>query len=620
MLAGRGAAVVGGAVFAALPIAVYYGRVGNPDHHAWVGLLGAVFLASSVAALQPTSRGPALVRLGACLMLTRALVVLSWAGSLVYVGLGEAALLLGATLAGRRDLLWAQAAGTLGAAALVAPWVSIGGTPTGGPFSTTTLSWFHVTTFAGAGLVCGGLAELERRRPARSPALRTARAIALGTLATGVLLAFPAPREALLPSAAFLSGADAWSTDRNPETRALFGPPIPGAQMPRLPPSSYYGWFAYALPFALVVVLWRVRRRETRAAAACFALWTAVLGGLAVRSLRFGPDFAPVASVAFALTVAEAQRAVGGLLPGGARSATALAILVGGAALFWPPAAGLYWPHARSLWPPRRPEPSAAAAASSPFASLLAFGRSVRSATPETAGYLDAEGLPGYGVLVEPSIGHAIRWASQRAVPADNFGPYLDVERFARVNRFFATRSEEEAVDITARLRTPYVVTTLHTALRGRETLVQRRLHEREGSARGDGRHLEHFRLVTEGPKGGHPLYPVAAPHYLPPYKLFEVVEGAVLETRATPGSVVRAELRLETPAGRRFPFRAVARADAAGVARLRVPYATEPSAPTRAAGPWRVQIEGTELQVEVSEREVVEGRVILVGDRRDRR
>ena len=618
VLGGRGTAMAAGAIFAALPVGVHFARVGNPDHHAAVALLGAVLLALSVAALRPTSRGLVLLRLGAGLLVTRVFLVLSWSGSLLYIGLGEGALLLGATLAGRLDLLRAQAAGTLGAAGLVAPWVWIGGSPAGGPFSTIALSWFHVAALAGAGMVCGGLAGLERRRPARTLAIRTARALALGALATGVLLAFPAPRQALLPSAAFLTGTDQWSTDRNPETRALFGPPIPGAQVPRPPPSSYYGWFAYALPLAMAVALLQVRRREAREAAACFAVWAAALGGLAVREVRFGPDFAPAASVAFALTLAEAQRVAARCLPGGARAATALAILVGAAALFWPPAAGLYWPQARSLWQERRSVPSPRTA-SGPFAPLLEFGRSVRTATPETAGYLDADGIPGYGVLVEPSIGHAIRWASRRAVPADNFGPYLDDEKFALVKRFFATRSEEQAVGIAARLRTPYVVTAVHSALRGHPSLVERRLHELDGSARGNAPHLEHFRLVTEGPQGGLPFLPVPAPRYVPPYKLFEVVEGAVLEARATPDTVVRADLGLETPAGRRFRFRAVARADGSGVARLRVPYATEPAAPTRAIGPWRVRIAGTELELEVSEAEVLEGRVVPVGESHDR-
>jgi asparagine N-glycosylation enzyme membrane subunit Stt3 len=612
-LAGRGTAAAAAALFAALPVGVHYARVGNPDHHACSALLGACFLALSVAALRPASRGRALVRLGSGLFLVRVLLVLSWSGSLLYLGLGEGALLLGATLAGRRDLLLAQAAGTLGAAAAVAPWVWAGGSPAGGPFSTFTLSWFHVAALAGAGAVCGGLAELERRRPARALAVRAARAIAFAALAAGVLLAFPAPRRALAPSVAFLTKTDTWGGEHNPESRALFGPPIAGAQVPRRPPTSFYGWFAYALPLAMAVALLRVRRREEREAAACFALWTVALGVLAIHEIRFGPDFAPAASVALALSFAEAHRPLARRLPGGARPAAALAILVGAAAL-WPPAADLYWRQLVRSLSLRSGRPSLEPRTSwSPFAALLEFGERVRRATPETAGYLDAGAVPEYGVLVEPTIGHAIRWASRRAVPADNFGPYLDAERFALAYAFFATRSEREAVEIATRLRTRYVVTAVHAALRRYPAPVQRRLHADDGSARRGSRHLERFRLVTEGPAGGRPFFPVEEPRSVPPYKLFEVVEGAVLEVRAAPRAVVRAELDVETPIGRRFRYRAVARADAGGLARLRVPYATEAGPPTRANGPWRVRVADTELAVEVSERDVLEGGVVRV-------
>jgi asparagine N-glycosylation enzyme membrane subunit Stt3 len=610
MLAGRGVGLAAGAVFAALPIAVYYARVGNPDHHAWSALIGAAFLALSVAALRPESRGRSLVWIGAGLLVLRAALVTSWAGSLLYVAVGEAALLLGACLAARRDLLLAQAAGALGAAMLVAPVVAASGVPVGGPFSTTTLSWFHVSTFAGAGLACAALAALEARRPARRLVLRIARGAAASALAAGVLLAFPAPRGALLPSAGFIAGTDAWSSDGNPETRALFGPPIGGALVPRAPAASYYGWFAYALPLGLAAALWRMRIPALRAPAACLSLWAAVLGVFAVSSIRFGPDFAPAAAVALALALGEARQAAARALPRGV--ATALLATVAAAALLWPPAASLWLPHARSLWHGR----PAANVASSPFGSLLAFGRSVRAATPETAGFLAPDGDPAYGVLVEPSLGHALRYASRRAVPADNFGVYVDPARLAEVNRFFAARSETDAVEIASRLETPYVVTTLHSALRAHAGTVQRRLHERDGSALGEGAHLERFRLVTEGPKGGMPFLRPPEPSHLAPYKLFEQVAGAVLELRAAPGAAVRAELPLETPTGRRFTFRAAARAGADGLARLRVPYATEPTAPTRAAGLWRVHDEGGEREVAVAERDVIEGHVVRVGER----
>ena len=87
-----------------------------------------------------------------------------------------------------------------------------------------------------------------------------------------------------------------------------------------------------------------------------------------------------------------------------------------------------------------------------------------------------------------------------------------------------------------------------------------------------------------------------------------------MLEVRAAPGTRVRAELALDTPIGRRFLFRAGTLADAGGLARLRVPYATEPGPPTRARGPWRVWIGGAETGALFSERDVLEGGVVRVG------
>jgi hypothetical protein len=144
---------------------------------------------------------------------------------------------------------------------------------------------------------------------------------------------------------------------------------------------------------------------------------------------------------------------------------------------------------------------------------------------------------------------------------------------------------------------------------------------------RPDAPHVERFRLVTEGPPGGLPLwtsFPSAAPpRGTIPYKLFEIVEGAVLEVSAAPGDVVRAALELATPIGRRLRFVAAARADGDGAARLRVPYPTEPNgamaaaegpARVHATGPYRVEVGGISHVISVGEEDVRSGAAIRVG------
>jgi hypothetical protein len=94
------------------------------------------------------------------------------------------------------------------------------------------------------------------------------------------------------------------------------------------------------------------------------------------------------------------------------------------------------------------------------------------------------------------------------------------------------------------------------------------------------------------------------------------VVAGAQLEVAAPPGAPVEAELAVATGAGRRFLFRAVGRADAEGVARLRVPYATGARGAVRTAAAWRVRADGRDAGgAAVSEAAVREGRALRAGE-----
>jgi asparagine N-glycosylation enzyme membrane subunit Stt3 len=97
------------------------------------------------------------------------------------------------------------------------------------------------------------------------------------------------------------------------------------------------------------------------------------------------------------------------------------------------------------------------------------------------------------------------------------------------------------------------------------------------------------------------------------PYKLFEVVEGAILEVEVEPGAHVAASAEVVTGEGRRFTYRARASADATGVARIRVPYPTRAPGPARAQGPYRVLGGGEAGCASVSEEDVRRGTVVRV-------
>jgi hypothetical protein len=147
----------------------------------------------------------------------------------------------------------------------------------------------------------------------------------------------------------------------------------------------------------------------------------------------------------------------------------------------------------------------------------------------------------------------------------------------------------------------------------GLEAFVDR-LH-RDDALVGSEAPSEHLRLVVEGPFGGIPPLTAFPSSELPtraiPYKLFEIVEGAVLEARLPPGEEMEVRVQLATNLGRRLPFRARAVADAGGWARVRVPYPTGGTAPTRTVGPYRVYIGGDERRIRVSEQDVALGRAV---------
>ena len=108
----------------------------------------------------------------------------------------------------------------------------------------------------------------------------------------------------------------------------------------------------------------------------------------------------------------------------------------------------------------------------------------------------------------------------------------------------------------------------------------------------------ERLRLIIEGPWGGRPsglAFPSGGvPKRVIPYKLFEVVEGAVLEARGTQGTELEARVQIITSLGRRFRYRALARADREGWVRLRVPYATETTQPTKGRRGFSRSYKGT--------------------------
>jgi dolichyl-phosphooligosaccharide-protein glycotransferase len=606
LIGGRALGLGAAAIFAMLPASIAYSGVGDADHHVTVALFGASWLS---AALLASRAGPAAKgRLAAQLLsvTARAGVLLTWPGSLLYLAVADGTQIALEGLRGRPDALFAEAAGLVATALGVVPVVAALGPPAGGPFSAVALSWLQPAALLALAAVAAGTAALERVRPRHRPALRALGLFALALPAAAALLALPGVLGGVAEALAFLGKAEPWAA-RNAEQLPLLGTGATGW----LGPLHQYGGFGYLIPLVPLIAL--VRAARTRAApCVVLAAWSSAFGALAVAQLRYGSDFAPAASVGFALLLAEASRALRARLPGWA-AATALGALVALTAGPLVAIQALRFADARTH---AAGPPPADPLLESPAGSLVRFAEEIRALTPDASGFDDPSIAPAYGVLAPPNLGHVLHYVAHRATPADNFGPYAGARAFATVRSlYFVPVSEARVVAIAERLRSPYLV-TMEFGASPRDGLI-RRLHLEDGLARGDLPRWERFRLIAEGPHGGRPLLALfgrRATPGAPPYKLFELVEGAVLEAHGVPGTPVEAQVTVRSPSGRRFVYSARGQTDESGIARLRVPYATLTRMPVRPTGPYRLRIGARDFEVAVSEDAVRRGDTVAVG------
>ena len=593
------------AIFAVLPASVVVSRVGYADHHVLVALLGATLLALQARALAGAegARGPVLA---IAIALTRAALVASWQGSLTYLAIADISFVLVAAGLAERPVLALQAGSLVASAALVAPLASASHRTIGGPFSAIELSWLHVA--ACVTLALWSLAVRAWAAPARTVPARVARALGLGALAAAGLVAVPGVLSGWMRAGAFLGRADIWGS-ANPEQQPLFffSGGTTWAQV-------LFGFLGYLVPVLPMYLAWRARRATEPAPLLLLACWTAAFGALAIAQSRFANDLAPAASVGFALLLADAGSVVARRLrlAGRLQALPALALATVLLAL---PLAREHGPRLHAtLGFLRGKDAVADRALLSRGGTLMRFAQTVRASTPETSGFLHADARPEYGILADPSLGHVLHYAARRATPSDNFGPYAAPEGFLQTLRVLLGLPEEPALETCRSLGVRYVISNWKPSYRAGSLL--HRLHEFDGLEAAELPALSHFRLVAEGPEGGVSVASLLVPSLegAVAYKLFEVVEGAVLEAALEPGARVSASALIVTEAGRRFTYRARGVADASGVARIRVPYPTEATGPARAHGPWRVSSGGSVRCARPSEREVREGASVPVG------
>ena len=620
---GRGLALGAAGIYALLPASIDAGHVGNCDHHAAVSLLGACLLALCLTTLDLRVGPRRWWTLAVGLALGRTAMLFTWPGSLLFFLLIDATIFVGFSATGRRDVLRVGGASALLPAALGAVWVAMGPMPLGGWWSSIAVSWLHVLWCLGAAGAAGALLLLERSRPAKRFASRALRTVVACTIVGAGLLLLPGVLPGLELAARFLTLTDVTGTD-TAELAPLYRL---GSRAPLAPAGTFFAGFASLVPLAPVAAAWAARAPERRAPALVLAGWTALLAALTVMQVRYANELAAPLAISFALGLAAVGSLVAVPFRGSAGAvravaAAAVAILLGVALLA--PALRVDWAAlAQTLR--AQGDGGAASRAHAPapdtpaagYATLRQFGEMVRAATPETRSYFREEGAPEWGILSNPNLGHALRYYAHRPVTIDSFFAYLSPERYGRVQAFFLAAREPDAFAIAGELGARYVVTWADP--RSAQGSLLARLQDGDGRATAADPRLEHFRLVTEGPPGGRPLgtiLRVPTPKDAIPYKLFEIVPGAVLEASAPPGTEVEARVVVRSPLGRVFGYAAEGTSGADGLARLVVPYATETGAPVRPDGGWRVRVGDREVTVAVTDADVTEGRTVRVGER----
>ncbi|MCS5637543.1 MAG: glycosyltransferase family 39 protein, partial [Myxococcota bacterium] len=208
LLDSRRAGLAAALCYACLPASVTYSRVGNPDHHAAVSLLGAWLLLACLGLSRKGRAQASVGRWGLLLGASELALLCTWHGSLLYLGLANGLLLAAGLFASAPRSLFAQALAALVSAAALVPLILVSPRPLGGWFSAIALSWLHVLAMVSVALVAAFAAWFEVRAPGRSTGWRFAAAGLAGLMLAAVAALVPAIREGFEPAFRFLTQTD----------------------------------------------------------------------------------------------------------------------------------------------------------------------------------------------------------------------------------------------------------------------------------------------------------------------------------------------------------------------------------------------------------------------------
>jgi len=649
----HGAALLAALLVTLTPAHVWYSRLGFVDHHVLVTLLHVTTCALVLGALglRPASTWAGASRVAPsraapwlAMLATVAIAagVLSWNGYLLLVAVLDAALV--ALFVCGDAAFRARSARLAGVVHLGAGLLVLAAVPgvvrdTGAPWSTVTLSYLHPGLLAAFGVVAGAAGWAAARGwSGRSLGLATA------LLAGVVGLALAIEGQVAASVLRWLRASDPFMGAVQESVSIVF---TSDGRLDLSEPQIWMTRFFLVVPLLLAVLGYRLARGGFADRGRTFVLvWAALLFAATLAQRRFGETAAPALAVLVGDALVAGARALRAALAArGIAPRTARGLSAGGVVLLLLIALAPY--HGGFLAHPDRltaflrspvvgGAPSAADRAQQDASIDVRLHRTLTRMHA-----LAHDGAPS-GAMNPWPLGHKLLYVAGVPVTTTPFGSYVGGRGFDDAVDFFLATDERQGLDVLARRGSRWVVVDNDLGTIG-ASIVGRGENPRDYYGKeqlGDGGFAYQFRsplvqslyfrltrlggsearLAVAGTTGESVraldrlrlVIDAASDDALGFAKVYEVVPGATLVVRTTPGGEVAARYAWRSDAGRARTYQKSVVAGPDGTARLVLPYSSERPDLGQTAR-WTIESGGRTAEIGVAEDDVRGGRELSV-------